>query len=61
MQSTNVRQIKVAMRDQAFIGNARVSCRFILLTLAVGLSRQHTLDLGMLLYGSSSHLGKALL
>jgi len=26
MQSTNVRQIKAAIRDQAFIGNARVSC-----------------------------------
>jgi len=26
MQSTNLSQIKVALRDQAFIGSARVSC-----------------------------------
>jgi len=26
MQSTNRRQIKAALWDQAFIGNARVSC-----------------------------------
>lgn len=26
MQSTNIHQIKVAIWDQAFIGNARVSC-----------------------------------
>jgi len=26
MQSTDIRQIKVAIRDQAFIGNTRVSC-----------------------------------
>jgi hypothetical protein len=26
MQSTNVRQIKAALRDQAFLGSARVSC-----------------------------------
>ncbi len=26
MQSTDIRQIKAAIRDQAFIGNARVSC-----------------------------------
>lgn len=26
MQSTNIRQIKAAIRDQAFLGNARVSC-----------------------------------
>jgi hypothetical protein len=28
MQSTNIRQIKAAIRDQAFLGNARVSCSF---------------------------------
>jgi hypothetical protein len=26
MQSTDIRQMKAAIRDQAFIGNARVSC-----------------------------------
>ena len=26
MQSTNIRQIKAALRDQAFLGNTRVSC-----------------------------------
>ncbi len=26
MQSTNIRQIKAALRDQAFLGQARVSC-----------------------------------
>jgi hypothetical protein len=26
MESTDIRQIKAAIRDQAFIGNARVSC-----------------------------------
>jgi hypothetical protein len=26
MQSTSLRQIKAAIRDQAFIGNVRVSC-----------------------------------
>ena len=26
MQSTNVRQIKAALRDQAFLGNTQVSC-----------------------------------
>ena len=26
MQSTNVRQIKAALRDQAFLGTTRVSC-----------------------------------
>jgi hypothetical protein len=26
MQSTNIRQIKVALWDQAFIGSVRVSC-----------------------------------
>jgi len=26
MQSTNVRQIKAALRDQAFLGNTRASC-----------------------------------
>jgi hypothetical protein len=26
MQSTNIHQIKAAIRDQAFLGNARVSC-----------------------------------
>ena len=26
MQSTNIRQIKAAIRDQAFTGNARVWC-----------------------------------
>ena len=26
MQSTDIRQIKAALWDQAFIGNARVSC-----------------------------------
>jgi hypothetical protein len=26
MQSTNVRQIKAALRDQAFLGTAQVSC-----------------------------------
>ena len=26
MQSTNMRQIKMAIWDQAFLGNARVSC-----------------------------------
>ena len=26
MQSTNIRQIKAAIRDQAFTGRARVSC-----------------------------------
>ncbi len=26
MQSTNIRQIKAAIRDQAFIGSARVWC-----------------------------------
>lgn len=26
MQSTNIRQIKAALRDQAFTGNAHVSC-----------------------------------
>lgn len=28
MQSTNIHQIKAAIRDQAFLGNARVSCPF---------------------------------
>lgn len=26
MQSTNIRQIKAALRDQAFLGNTQVSC-----------------------------------
>ncbi len=26
MQSTNIRQIKAALRDQAFLGTSRVSC-----------------------------------
>jgi hypothetical protein len=26
MQSTNIRQIKAALRDQAFLGKTRVSC-----------------------------------
>jgi hypothetical protein len=26
MQSTNIRQIKAALRDQAFLGTTRVSC-----------------------------------
>ena len=26
MESTDIRQIKAAIRDQAFMGNARVSC-----------------------------------
>lgn len=37
MQSTNIRQIKVALREQAFLGNTRVSCP---LGLVVAVSRR---------------------